>query len=89
MPGFFGFHVCRAFYDLSGINIYHIFADVCVPARASASAHALANTLQRHRVPLHSTSEKNLLGRRKFRDNIDDYDGDHGACWCWSHACGW
>jgi uncharacterized membrane protein YgcG len=47
---------CRAFYDLSGINIYHIFADVCPPARVSGSGQALTRALQKPNVPSQSST---------------------------------
>eukprot|EP00200_Dunaliella_tertiolecta_P006034 CAMPEP_0202355440 /NCGR_PEP_ID=MMETSP1126-20121109/10335_1 /ASSEMBLY_ACC=CAM_ASM_000457 /TAXON_ID=3047 /ORGANISM="Dunaliella tertiolecta, Strain CCMP1320" /LENGTH=561 /DNA_ID=CAMNT_0048948059 /DNA_START=38 /DNA_END=1723 /DNA_ORIENTATION=+ len=76
----------KAFYDLSGINIYHIYADVCPPARVSAPARALAHAMQHQNVPLRSSSSSSSMATKTAAKRstlgvagTEDDDGDSGG----------
>eukprot|EP00983_Pelagomonas_calceolata_P107120 1159307-Pelagomonas_calceolata.AAC.6 len=78
-------HLLWAFYDLSGINIYHIYADVCPPARVSAPARALAHAMQHQNVPLRSSSSSSSMATKTAAKRstlgvagTEDDDGDSG-----------
>ncbi|KAF5835085.1 Alpha/Beta hydrolase protein [Dunaliella salina] len=77
----------KAFEDLSNINIYHIYADVCPPARVSAPARALLHVMQRQNLPLQSgsSSSSSMAGKPAVRRSAlgvadtEDDDGDSGG----------